>query len=460
MISPDPSSGDDHKRHLGKKKELKLQPLSLPSTDDTGADDDLAAITARVNELAQSAASQYDAPELVIPPQQDAAPLPAEETMKEREPEHSSAALSIVRSKLEKLYAGEPDADEEAIEAYQAGSHRSKHQKFMYELTNSGRSLADIQVAWHQYYAGLPDNEKHEVWQEFYAAHTATPHIPSESPQKELVNEKVIGAHWEEVEPNDTRTVAELKHQVVRKASPKGVKLTAKHHIQSLLFGVGMASLVLLLLLFSFFNERFIAPFISPSRQVSATPIVGSGSDIGPDNEIIIPKINLEVPVVYGSDTTSEDAIQKNLENGVVHYSTSAKPGENGNVVIVGHSSNNILNKGKYKFAFVLLKKLEIGDTFSLNQGGKRYTYQIYEKKIVKPTDVSVLGSAAKSNSATLITCDPPGTSLNRLIVIGTQISPDPSANPATTKQTPTLQSSGVLPGNSPSLWQRIKNWF
>jgi sortase A len=221
-----------------------------------------------------------------------------------------------------------------------------------------------------------------------------------------------------------------------------------------------MASLVLLLLLFSFFNERFIAPFISPSRQVSATPIVGSGSDIGPDNEIIIPKINLEVPVVYGSDTTSEDAIQKNLENGVVHYSTSAKPGENGNVVIVGHSSNNILNKGKYKFAFVLLKKLEIGDTFSLNQGGKRYTYQIYEKKIVKPTDVSVLGSAAKSNSATLITCDPPGTSLNRLIVIGTQISPDPSANPATTKQTPTLQSSGVLPGNSPSLWQRVKNWF
>ena len=29
-------------------------------------------------------------------------------------------------------------------------------------------------------------------------------------------------------------------------------------------------------------------------------------------------------------------------------------------------SSNNILNKGKYKFAFVLLKQLESGDTFMI----------------------------------------------------------------------------------------------
>lgn len=144
----------------------------------------------------------------------------------------------------------------------------------------------------------------------------------------------------------------------------------------------------------------------------------------------------------------------------MVHYSTSPSPGQTGNVVIVGHSSNNILNKGQYKFAFVLLKRLEVGDTFSLNKDGVRYTYQIFDKKIVKPTDVSVLGTLAKPNTATLITCDPPGTSLNRLIVVGEQISPDPNSNKTVDQKAPPLTDKGVLPSNAPSMWQRIKNLF
>jgi hypothetical protein len=43
----------------------------------------------------------------------------------------------------------------------------------MYELTTSGKSLADIQTQWHEYYVGLPDNEKHQVWQEFYKNQSA-----------------------------------------------------------------------------------------------------------------------------------------------------------------------------------------------------------------------------------------------------------------------------------------------
>jgi sortase A len=212
--------------------------------------------------------------------------------------------------------------------------------------------------------------------------------------------------------------------------------------------------------LFSFFNERFIAPFISPSKQVSATPIVGSSVNVGPESKIIIPKINLEVPVMYDLNTTEEKEVQAGLENGVVHYSTSAEPGQVGNVVIVGHSSNNILNKGKYKFAFVLLKRLEIGDTISLQKGGVRYTYEVYDKKIVKPNEVSVLGTTTKPNTVTLITCDPPGTSINRLVVVAEQISPDPTINKQTAEKVPTLSSNGVLPSNAPSLWQRIKDLF
>ncbi len=462
-----PTEEEDAKRHLLKKKELNLQPISsqYPMPDVT-TDADVQAIMDRVNDINDDRETESEESvrqhSLVLPPQQDAAFLIKEEQNAKKD--HNMAALNIVRSKLAKIYKDEPDADEEAIEAYQAGAERTKHQQYMLDLTNSGKSLAAIQIEWHAYYAGLADAEKHEVWQEFYSAHSAQAQ-PVEHPKKALheadeVTEKVVGGSWDKNKPNDTRTVAEIKRQLMRKAMPKGVKLSAKHHIQSLLFGLGMASLVVVLLLFSFFNERFIAPFISPSHQVSATPIIGTSGDIGPDQEIIIPKINLEIPVIFGTDSNNEQAVEDSLQDGVVHYSTSAVPGQTGNVVIVGHSSNNILNKGKYKFAFVLLKRLDIGDTFSLNKGGVRYTYQVFDKKIVKPTDVSVLGPTSKANSATLITCDPPGTSLNRLVVVGEQITPDPAANAKVENKTPALTSKGILPGNSPSLWQKIKNWF
>ena len=221
-----------------------------------------------------------------------------------------------------------------------------------------------------------------------------------------------------------------------------------------------MGSLVVLVLLFGFFNDRFIAPFITPSRSVSSTPIlIDSNTAVGPEPKVIIPKINVEIPVVYDEPSIQEDAIQAALERGVVHYATTPDPGQKGNAVIFGHSSNNLLNQGKYKFAFVLLNRLENGDTFYLNKDGVRYAYRIFEKKIVSPTEIGVLGTTSKPDTATLITCDPPGTSTNRLVVIGEQISPDPTANKASTATNSNNQTT-IIPSNAPSLWQRIKEFF
>jgi sortase A len=152
---------------------------------------------------------------------------------------------------------------------------------------------------------------------------------------------------------------------------------------------------------------------------VANTEIIATGEAGGNTPEIIIPKINVEIPVVYDVNTIEEAAVEKGLERGVVHYANTSLPGQDGNVVIFGHSSNNIFNPGKYKFAFVLLSRLENGDTFYLQKDGKRYTYQIYKKQIVNPSNVGVLTDAEKSATATLITCDPPGTSTNRLVVVG-----------------------------------------
>ena len=81
----------------------------------------------------------------------------------------SNAAANLIRQKLLALNRKEPDATQEIAEIQDIPKPQSKHQKFMLELSTSGKPLAEIQTAWHAYYAQLPDSEKHEVWQEFYA---------------------------------------------------------------------------------------------------------------------------------------------------------------------------------------------------------------------------------------------------------------------------------------------------
>ncbi len=59
----------------------------------------------------------------------------------------ANPAADLIRQKLSQLYGDEPDAKEELQEAKAVQAPRSKHQQFMYELSQSGKSLADIQTA-------------------------------------------------------------------------------------------------------------------------------------------------------------------------------------------------------------------------------------------------------------------------------------------------------------------------
>lgn len=375
------------------------------------------------------------------------------------ESERSNAAADLIRKKVEAAYTHEPDAKKEENEAEDTPkSKRSKHQQFIYELTNSGRPLHEVQTAWHEYYAGLTDAEKHQVWQEFYSAHAQAAHHPAvthaepmpEPPRRHprRAPSKIIRQTTKK-SPQASRSHIPEKRHTRRKANP----------LHSLFFGLGVGSLVIIIFLFSFFNERIIAPFIQPSRSSANIPIITSGT-VSEAPEVIIPKINVEAPVVYDVNTINEAAVEQGLNNGVVHYADTALPGQDGNVIIFGHSSGNIFNQGNYKFVFSLLRALNNGDTFYLQKDGKRYVYQVYKKEIVKPTDVSVLGLADKPATATLITCDPPGLSTNRLVVIGEQISPDPSKNAPLQSHNLKAQQASIIPSQSQTLWSRLTKWF
>ena len=97
------------------------------------------------------------------------------------------------------------------------------------------------------------------------------------------------------------------------------------------------------------------------------------------------------------------------------------------------------------------------GDTFYLTYNGKAYAYQVYDKQIVDPSDVAVLDNVpGKIATATLITCDPPGTSLHRLVVWGEQVSPNPDGNAAGDNTSANITNGTQLPSNGPSLWSRM----
>lgn len=384
-----------------------------------------------------------------------------------KDPPTDDPAVSLIRGKLSDIYAEEPAATSEIDEIEQVGV-ASKHQKYLETLSASGKSIADVQTAWHEYYQKLPDKEKHEVWQEFYTNQSRQSHFFGTTSSSQQPIDPSIG------KPKTTSTkakklsrapqsVTDLKKKLAARVSADG-RLSGKHHLKSLLFGIGAAGVVALIVVFMLFNQLFITPFISPSKTASSTPLIVDPSgqvSVGPETKIIIPKLNIEAPIVMDAADNEEKTIQAALERGVTLYPNTGKPGELSNPVIFGHSSNNIFNSGDYKFVFVLLSKLENGDTFMINYNARQYVYSVFNKKVVKPNDISVLTEKPKEAMVTLITCDPPGSSANRLIVQAEQITPDPSANLASSAPTgAAAEEPAILPSNAKSLFQRIIDWF
>lgn len=413
-----------------------------------------------------------------VPESDDSYLLPSPDNRHMKPLSHrDNPAVEMLRRKLDAVYGHEPDAKKEVKVVETLHVPRSKHQEFMHRLTESGRSMAEIQAAWHRYYENLPDHEKHEVWQEFYnanaknrAAHHSVPavrHQPTQQYQlpEPLQHKPVVVSHEEHLPPAkkpDRRNAATVKKDLLKRVrASHNARIKAKQHLQSLAFGLGLGALALLIALFGLFNELVIAPFIRPG-SASATPIILSADAPAPNDtpEVIIPKLNAQLPVVYGGQSLAENEVQKALERGVYHYPTTATPGQNGNVAIFGHSSNNIFNKGNFKFAFVLLRELEPGDIFYMTYKGKVYTYKVYTKRVVNPDETWVLNPVkGKKATAALITCDPPGSTRKRLVVWAEQINPDPADNSKAAAPSEALQTVD-LPGKGPSAGSRIWSWI
>ncbi len=102
-----------------------------------------------------------------------------------------------------------------------------------------------------------------------------------------------------------------------------------------------------------------------------------------------IPKINLEVPVLEGTDDWT-------LNRAVGHIEGTPRPGAVGNVGIAGHRDG----------FFRGLKDVGDGDVLDLETGGTTTRYRVEHVWIVRPEDVWVIDPTPVP-AITLVTCYP-----------------------------------------------------
>jgi len=142
------------------------------------------------------------------------------------------------------------------------------------------------------------------------------------------------------------------------------------------------------------------------------------------ENRIIIPKITKNIPLLDVKQKSVswakelENILMKELEEWVVRYPGSTKPGKDWNTFIFGHSSNYPWIKWNYNDVFANLNKLEKGEEIIVYYEQEKYTYKVKEKKVITPGQTDILKRNKNKDEITLMTCWPLWTTLNRLIVI------------------------------------------
>lgn len=150
------------------------------------------------------------------------------------------------------------------------------------------------------------------------------------------------------------------------------------------------------------------APLAVASLPISAMPIEDPVS-------IRVPAIGLDT-VISNPTTTNIATLDALLLKGAVRYPTGAKLGEEGNVVLFGHSSYLPVVKNPAYKAFNDIQKLHVGDTITVSSATRSYTYRVrtVEKESAENGAIPL---GVTGRVLTLATCDSFGKKSDRFVV-------------------------------------------
>ena len=295
--------------------------------------------------------------------------------------------------------------------------------------------------AWQKYYQ--------MYYERYYANHLNAQQSPAQQPQASAPEAA------DTLSPQQ-QAIRDLRSKIRNTVNDSAKKVRNSRHFIPALAG----TMVMLAFVFLQYNRVIlgtVAAYTSPGNIEPQNIIVDPSIDtkVSAEPKIIIPKINVDAPEVYGA-APDVPSPRKAMEKGVAHFAVSgasALPGQAGNVVLAGHSSNDAFAAGGYKFIFAQNEKLQKDDVIYLNYEGKRYTYKITGSEVVKPNEVSKIQTGTQKPMLTLVSCVPVGTADKRLLVYADQISPDPNTASAAAEN----NATGQIPGNpSPTVLERI----
>src|SRR3990167_252162 len=352
------------------------------------------------------------------------------------------AAVNVVRGQIDDLYNNKSGSD--VVDT-------PNHQPAIAQKQQPVASTASD--PWQQYHSAWQDYYQ-QYYERYYAGHVQKI-LSNQSPQQNASD--TSAERPVETPKNAKESVEQLRDKLKNNVQTSASKVRKSRHF----IPIAAACVVVFVVAFLQYNSILMATvqaYVSPGAINPQNIIVDPTANVqvSADPKLIIPKINVDVPVVYGVGN-SHNAQMAAMEKGVAHFAipgANSVPGQIGNTPISGHSSNDLFEPGDYKFIFAQLDKLQNGDIIYANYEGVRYSYSVTKKEVVGPNDAAKLVYATDKPILTLITCTPLGTSTNRLLVTAEQISPDQAkAAPAATT-TPGV--SAEMPGNTSTALQKL----
>jgi LPXTG-site transpeptidase (sortase) family protein len=175
--------------------------------------------------------------------------------------------------------------------------------------------------------------------------------------------------------------------------------------------------------------EQEIAPSVEQVLREQLDSYLFNFNLLPPTKRLIIPAINLDVPLIQSAVKPYEDFsagdFDVELENGVVKYPTTPNPGDGGNAFFFGHTSQEYWKHNRYGTVFRNIPQLVQGDSIQVVREGTLYEYKVVSTEIVLPKQVNASYEKYASlgkEYITLMGCYPIGRSDKRMMIFAERV--------------------------------------
>ncbi len=168
-------------------------------------------------------------------------------------------------------------------------------------------------------------------------------------------------------------------------------------------------------------QEVGFGDLISDDSGATFSTIVPRSTKFG----VVVEKIGANAMILPNIDPSNRGAYEKALKQGIAHAKGSVYPGQKGVSFLFSHSTQNIWDVPRYNAIFYLLRELEVGDRIITYFNDVRYDYVVDDKVVVDANDTSYYNLDTQEPLLIMQTCDPPGTTWKRLLVVAKLVNPD-----------------------------------